>query len=120
VLRHSLDDAALDSAAFAGAVTSSAADPGRFAERLFAIRAEGLVRGLAPATARAQLSGILVGTELAAARADWQDQTLVIVGNGAQAETYADALRALGQSPRMTDASHVTLRGLTAARRHLA
>jgi len=120
VLRHSLDDAALDTAEFAGTVAATAAEAHRFAERLFAIRAEGLVRGLTAATAKARLSGTLIGSELAAARDFWTDQNLVIVGNGAQAETYAAALRALGQSPRMTDASHVTLRGLTSAYHHIA
>ena len=120
VLRHSLDDAALDMAEFARTVAATTREAHRFAERLFAIRAEGLVHSLKATTAKARLSGTLIGSELAAARDFWQDQNLVIVGNGAQAETYAEALRALGQSPRLTDASHVTLRGLTAAHHHIA
>ena len=76
--------------------------------------------GLKSATARARLSGTLIGVELAAARDYWLDRNLTIVGNGAQSETYAEGLRALGQSPRMADASHVTLAGLKSAYQHLA
>jgi 2-dehydro-3-deoxygalactonokinase len=120
VLRHSLNDSELDEAEFARVVQAMDSESNRFAEWLFGIRAEGLVSSLAPAMAKARLSGTLIGTELAAARNYWQDQNLVIVGNGPQAETYADGLRALGQAPRLTDATHVTLTGLKSAYRHLA
>jgi 2-dehydro-3-deoxygalactonokinase len=120
VLRHSLSDAELDEAEFARVVQSMDSESNTFAERLFGIRAQGLVASLDPAMAKARLSGTLIGTELAAARTYWQDQTVLIVGNGPQAETYADGLRALGQAPRMTDATHVTLTGLKAAYHHIA
>jgi 2-dehydro-3-deoxygalactonokinase len=120
VLRHSLDASELDEAEFARVVQSMDSESNRFAEKLFGIRAQGLVSSLAPAMAKARLSGTLIGTELAAARDYWQDQTVLIVGNGPQAKTYADGLRALGQSPRLTDATHVTLTGLKSAYQHLA
>jgi 2-dehydro-3-deoxygalactonokinase len=120
VLRHSLGGAGWDKAEFAKAVAVMASESNRFAERLFSIRAESLVSGLEPATAKARLSGTLIGTELASARDYWQEQNLTIVGNGPQAETYAEALLALGQSPRIIDATHVTLAGLKSAYAHLA
>jgi 2-dehydro-3-deoxygalactonokinase len=120
VLRHSLDETGWDKAEFAKVVASTAREANRFAGQLFAIRAETLVAGLKPATAKARLSGTLIGVELAAARDYWQDRNLTIVGNSAQSETYAEGLRALGQSPRMADASHVTLAGLKSAYQHLA
>jgi 2-dehydro-3-deoxygalactonokinase len=120
VLRHSLDEAGWDKTEFAKVVASTAKEDNRFAAQLFAIRAETLVAGLKPATAKARLSGTLIGVELAAARDFWLDRNLTIVGNGAQSETYAEGLRALGQSPRMADASHVTLAGLKSAYQHLA
>jgi 2-dehydro-3-deoxygalactonokinase len=88
--------------------------------RLFSIRAESLVRGLEPATAKARLSAILIGTELVAAQDYWMKQNLIIVGNGPQSELYAEGLLALGQSPRLSDATHVTLAGLKSAYQHLA
>jgi 2-dehydro-3-deoxygalactonokinase len=120
VLRHSLDETGWDKAEFTKVVEAMAAGSNRFAEQLFSIRAETLVARLEPATARARLSGVLIGVELAAARDYWLDRSLTIVGNGAQSETYAEGLRALGQSPRMADASHVTLAGLKSAYQHLA
>ena len=115
VLRHSLDSAGWDAAEFNGSVQSVITAPTSFAGRLFSIRAETLVSGLGVARANARLSGILIGTELAAATTYWRDQDLIIVGNGAQAELYAQALRTLGQSPRIIDASQVTLAGLKSA-----
>jgi 2-dehydro-3-deoxygalactonokinase len=120
VLRHSLSGAEWDKAEFAGSVKSMATESNGFAARLFSIRAETLVSGLEPGTAKARLSGTLIGTELAGARNYWLDQKLTIVGNGPQSETYAEALRALGQFPDVTDASHVTLTGLKSAYQHLA
>ena len=60
-----------------------------------------------------------VNGSVAGARDYWLDQSVTIVGNGAQSETYAEALSALGQSPRMIDATHVTLAGLKSAYRHI-
>jgi 2-dehydro-3-deoxygalactonokinase len=120
VLRHSFGGAEWDKAEFARAVAAMASESNRFAERLFSIRAESLVSGLEPATAKARLSGTLIGTELAAARDYWLDQNLTIVGNGPQSETYAEALLALRQSPRTVDATHVTLAGLKSAYAHIA
>jgi 2-dehydro-3-deoxygalactonokinase len=122
VLRHSLGGAGWDQAEFATAVAAivSENETNGFAARLFSIRAESLVSGLEPSTAIARLSGTLIGAELAAARDYWQEQNLAIVGNGPQSETYAAALLALGQAPRMIDATHVTLAGLKSAYEHIA
>jgi 2-dehydro-3-deoxygalactonokinase len=115
VLRHSLDGTGADGNEFAASVEAVAANPAQLAARLFSIRAQSLVSELSPAAAKARLSGLLIGAELAAARDDWSGQALTIVGNGAQAELYAEAIRRLGQEPRMADASHVTLTGLKSA-----
>ena len=120
VLRHSLNAAGWDRAEFAGTVEVSVSQAQRFAERLFSIRAESLICGLEPATAKARLSAILIGAELAAAQDYWIEGNLVIVGNGSQAETYAEGLKALGRSPRLSDATHVTLAGLQSAYQHIA
>jgi 2-dehydro-3-deoxygalactonokinase len=120
VLRHSLNAAGWDKAEFASTVKAGASQANRFAERLFSIRAESLICGLEPATAKARLSAILIGAELAAAQDYWMDRNLIIVGNGAQSETYAEGLLALGRSPRLSDATHVTLAGLKSAYQHIA
>jgi 2-dehydro-3-deoxygalactonokinase len=115
VLRHSLDGNGSDRIEFAASVEAMAADAAGLAARLFSIRAQSLVSEFSPATANARLSGLLIGAELAAARNDWCNQALTIVGNGPQSELYAEGLRVLGQAPRIVDASHVTMAGLKSA-----
>jgi 2-dehydro-3-deoxygalactonokinase len=115
VLRHSLDGKGSDRIEFATSIEAMAAEAAQLAARLFSIRAQSLVSDLSPAAAKARLSGLLIGAELAAAKDDWCDQTLTIVGNGPQAELYAEGLRVLGQAPRIVDAPHVTLIGLKSA-----
>jgi len=115
VLRHSLDSSGWDAIEFGEAVRSMADDPGSFSARLFSIRAGTLVSGTDAATSNARMSGLLIGTELAAAKTYWRDQKVTIVGNGVQSEHYAEGLRTLGQSPRILNATHVTLAGLTSA-----
>ena len=120
VLRHSLDGTGTDGREFAASVEAMAAEPAQLAARLFSIRAQSLVSELSPATAKARLSGLLIGAELAAAKVDWSGQAATIVGNGPQAELYAEGLRALGQEPRIVDAAHVTLVGLKSAYQQIA
>ena len=119
VLRHSLGGG-WDRTEFADSVASMIADPAAFAGRLFSVRAEALVSDFDAAMANARLSGLLIGAELAAAKPFWLGQKLTIVGNGPQAELYAEGLRTLGQSPQLIDASRVTLAGLTSAYLQLA
>ncbi len=115
VLRYSLDNAGWDAGEFASSVKMSVAEPEGFAGRLFAIRANTLVSGLAPAAANARLSGALIGAELAAARSYWLDHDVLIVGNGIQVSLYGEGLQALGKGSRASDASQVTLAGLRSA-----
>jgi 2-dehydro-3-deoxygalactonokinase len=115
VLRHSLDGEGWDADEFAGNIRLMATEPASLAARLFSIRAGSLVSGTGAATAKARLSGLLIGAELAAAKTYWQDRKVTIVGNGAQSELYAEGLRTLGQSSRIVDARNVTLAGLKSA-----
>jgi 2-dehydro-3-deoxygalactonokinase len=115
VLRHSLGGEDWDAAEFSACVQAVLADPNALAARLFSIRSEVLVAGLEPRSARARLSGLLIGAELAAARAYWTGSDITIVGNGAQSTLYADALRLLGRQPGLADTTKVTLAGLRSA-----
>ncbi|MES2193578.1 MAG: 2-dehydro-3-deoxygalactonokinase [Pseudomonadota bacterium] len=120
VLRHSLDGAGSNAVEFARSIQLMMTEPASFAGQLFSIRAANLVSGLEPGTARARLSGLLIGAELAAARSYWFDQNPVIVGNGAQSDLYLEGLRTLGRSPRIIDGSGVTLAGLKSAYAQIA
>lgn len=114
VLRHSMDDA-WDEDAFLSAIREGMADPQALAGRFFALRAEGLVSTTSPGAAKARLSGLLIGSELAAAKPYWLGQRVALLGAGRLASLYAKALEAEGALPETADVTRATLAGLTAA-----
>ncbi|MDP4032422.1 MAG: 2-dehydro-3-deoxygalactonokinase [Pseudorhodobacter sp.] len=116
VLRHACEGEGWDEAAFVLAVADAIARPEKLAARLFALRAESLIAGLAAAAARARLSGLLIGIELAAARPYWLGQDVVIVGTPMLAGLYQRALATLGVSARSLPVDACTIAGLTRAR----
>jgi 2-dehydro-3-deoxygalactonokinase len=69
-----MQGAGWDEAAFDTAGDDALSQPERPGARLFSLRAEGLIAGLTPDAARARLSGLLIGMELAAARPYWLGQ----------------------------------------------
>ncbi len=117
VLRHGLTGAeGLDGDAFDAAVSDALSRPEKIAARLFGIRAEGLVTGLAPTAARARLSGFLIGMELAGARAYWLGRDITVIGAEALSALYARALTAQGLRVSLLSARAATLAGLAALR----
>jgi 2-dehydro-3-deoxygalactonokinase len=74
------------------------------------------LNGLAPATARARLSGLLIGAELAAARPYWLGQHIAVIGAAALARAYVDALGQQGSPAILAGGNSMTLAGLAAAR----
>lgn len=117
VLRHGMTGDGWDTAAFAQGLDDGLSRPERIAALLFSIRAEGLVAGLAPAAARARLSGLLIGTELAAAKPYWLGQSVSIIGTATLSAAYAQALASQGLDARTLPADDCTLAGLTALAR---
>ena len=117
VLRHALadDGSDWDTAAFDDALSETITRPERLATRLFGLRAEGLLGGLAHGAARARASGLLIGAELAATRAYWLGQNLLVIGSAGLARLYLRALAAQGAPASQADADQMTLAGLRAA-----
>ena len=113
VLRHGLQGDGWDDAAFDAAVSDALSRPERLGARLFSLRAEGLIAGLTPAAARARLSGLLIGTELAAARPYWLGQRVTLVGAATLSGAYAQALRSQGVEAAHLSVSDCTLAGLS-------
>jgi 2-dehydro-3-deoxygalactonokinase len=120
VLRHSVAAEGWSDADFAEAVEDTLSRPERMAARLFGLRAEALIADLAPERARARLSGLLIGTELAAARPYWLGREVVLIGASGTTRAYAAALALTGLAPRILPATDMTLAGLAAARARLA
>ena len=115
VLRHTVGASGRDPAAFLEAVEVGLARPEEVARQLFSLRAEALIGELAPESARARLSGLLVGMELAGARRYWCEHDFAIVGNASLGAAYAEALRARGRDATALDAETMAITGLTHA-----
>lgn len=114
VLRHSVGPGWAD-AEFADAVEETLSHPERLAARLFGIRAEALLDGLAPGRATARLSGLLIGAELAGMRPYWLGREIVVIGAAGPAAAYMDALRLCGVAARLREGDEMTRAGLGAA-----
>jgi 2-dehydro-3-deoxygalactonokinase len=115
VLRHGVGDG-WDDVAFDQAISEALSRPEKIYARLFGLRADGLLHSLDPATARARLSGLLIGAELAGSKAYWLGQPVAIIGASTLARAYQRALAAQGVTARMLDATECTLRGLASLR----
>lgn len=115
VLRHSVGGDGWDEAAFAEAVSRGLSKPAAVAGDLFSLRAESLLHGVSSDTARARLSGLLIGMELAAARPYWLGQSVAVLGATGIAGAYRTALEAQGVPVMLADAGRMTLEGLKAA-----
>ncbi|NNE78972.1 MAG: 2-dehydro-3-deoxygalactonokinase [Silicimonas sp.] len=114
VLRHSVGEG-WDEDAFGDALSDAMARPEAMANRFFSLRAESLLTGLPPGAATARLSGLLIGAELAAARPYWLGQRIAMIGTARLTGIYGTALTLQGAQPETTDATNITLAGLTAA-----
>ncbi len=115
VLRHTVGADGWDDDAFSTGVSDAMARPEQLAARLFAIRAEGLLNDLSAPAARARLSGLLIGAELAAAKPYWLGQQIAVIGAGALAKTYVDALAAQHAPATQVQAEAITVAGLSTA-----
>ncbi|MEL7026867.1 MAG: 2-dehydro-3-deoxygalactonokinase [Pseudomonadota bacterium] len=118
VLRHSTGDA-WDDTVFYEAVADALAKPEALASRLFNIRAETLLHDLGPGAAAARVSGLLIGSELAAARPYWLGQEIAVIGPDRLSQLYVSALKPQGIEAQAVRADAMTRAGLYAAHRSL-
>ncbi|SLN55098.1 2-dehydro-3-deoxygalactonokinase [Pseudooctadecabacter jejudonensis] len=115
VLRHSIADCGWNEDTFLTALSDAMSKPEALAARLFSIRAGQLVAGTDTVTARAHLSGLLIGAELAAAKPYWLGQRVAIIGADAVCAPYVSGLTAQGVPAPRADATTMTLAGIKAA-----
>lgn len=120
VLRHAMGDKGgtdWDDDAFADAIVRAFKAPEALTTQLFSIRANGLLHGLSPGSARATLSGMLIGGELSVASAP--DSDILLLGDDTLCDHYQKAISLIGRTARTASASAATLNGLISARRFL-
>lgn len=115
VLRHGMAGKDWDDAAFDQGAAEGLSRPERLSANLFRLRAEGLVADLGPAAARARLSGLLIGAELAAAKAYWLGARVALVGSSTLTGLYARALAAQAVTAEVLIAKDCTIAGLAYA-----
>lgn len=119
VLRHSIAAEGWNNDAFLAGLDAALSRPERLASRLFSLRAEGLLHGLDGASARARLSGLLIGAELAGSKPYWLGQQIAVIGDSRLSKLYVDALATQGAPATQVNATSVTLAGLVAAHQRL-
>lgn len=115
VLHHSISKTGWDDCAYLTAVSEAVSDIAAVPAEFFSIRAQSLIGELQPASARARLSGLLIGLELAAARPYWEKGNVVIIGEKYIASLYQNALEAQGNQAVVINAANMTLGGLATA-----
>jgi 2-dehydro-3-deoxygalactonokinase len=115
VLRRTVASDGWNEAAFLTGLEEGFARPDRVPARLFGLRAGALVGELDPVVARARLSGLLIGGEIAAAKPYWLGRDVVLIGAPALAKAYLVALGLAGLDARTADATAMTVAGLAAA-----
>ncbi|WP_412563815.1 2-dehydro-3-deoxygalactonokinase [Thalassobius sp. MITS945101] len=114
VLRHSTGAGWQSEGFLEGLSTGLEREGGGFAD-LFSVRADMLIGGRSTDFLTAKLSGLLLGSELAAVRGLWAVDNVQIVGDARLAQHYQQALEYIGATVVLHDASDVTLMGLTQA-----
>ena len=73
------------------------------------------MHGIDDITLRSELSGLLVGAELAAAKPYWLGQNIAIIGGEAVSKPYITGLAAQGVVATHADGAEMTLAGIKAA-----
>nr|WP_256370569.1 2-dehydro-3-deoxygalactonokinase [Thalassococcus sp. S3] len=119
VLSHSIAQKGWDAGKFEDGLADALSRPERLATRLFSVRSRDLLEAAPKEGARAYLSGLLIGAELAATRAYWLGQNLAVIGSREVTEHYAQALSLQGAPAVIADADRMTLAGLIEAYRSL-
>lgn len=124
ILRHSIGGAPAqpdpDDKIFGAWLDQALKHPEALTSLLFRIRATGLLGELSPRDAAAALSGLLIGSEIAAAQpAGEPKRPVVLVASGALGSLYDAALRRAGHAVESVDADAAVRAGLFAAARSL-
>jgi 2-dehydro-3-deoxygalactonokinase len=117
ILRHSIGDAAThaspDHPQFKAAVELMLSGE-RMLGELFGIRAAMLLDNLSPEGAASRLSGLLIGGEIAGAKAK-SESRVTLVASGAMAALYGKALHIAGLDFDLVDADEAVRKGLFVA-----
>lgn len=119
VLRHSLGgdlSGEARSEGFKAGAGDGLSHPADLLGQLFRVRASALVSGREPAWCAGYLSGLLIGTEIAANRHQIGNDPIPLIGSHTLCALYAQVLEMAGATGRPVDSTAVVLAGLKSAR----
>ena len=118
ILRHSIGGTTdrEPGSTFLNAANQALADPASLTASLFSIRARSLLAEASPEDGSDTLSGLLIGTEIAACRPFWEGRPVHLIGAGPLVARYAAALQQAGVEAIVEDGSGLTLAGLAQVR----
>ncbi|MDB5526167.1 MAG: 2-dehydro-3-deoxygalactonokinase [Rhizobium sp.] len=123
ILSHTMKDSpGFDGAdpAFTNAVHSALKEPELTTNRLFSVRARGLLFSVSPAEAEATLSGTMIGLELAGAlKSAPKDTPVILVVSGKLRGLYEAAFHRVGLKFSTVDADDAVRHGLSHAARSI-
>ncbi len=123
ILKHSIADGGAvngDSAAFREAVAHIRTNPALIASRLFSVRAGQLLHGVSATDARARLSGLLIGLEIAGSLTTAPGgSAITLVASGTLETLYTAAFSVFEIEPAVIDADSAVRQGLAGAARSL-
>ncbi len=123
VLRHSLNgplDGLEQDEGFVAGARDGLDDPAALLGQLFTVRAASLLSDKAPDWCAGYLSGLLIGTEIAANRNEIGTDPVPLIGSDKLCALYMRVLHMAGASGRLVDSTEVVLAGLKAARASIA
>lgn len=113
LLRHSVGKSGWDEAHFQDGVDQAMDNPVAISAELFSLRARFLLQDFPAVAARARLSGLLIGLELAATQKLWLSQTTMLIGDSELSDKYQTALKHLGAQTKLFSGQELVLAGLT-------
>ena len=113
ILGRLMTEAPHDAAAFARGLVRAQA-PGGLLHQLFTVRTAGLLEGLERDAGASFLSGVLVGQEVAAAKAHFSPASVTVIGSNPLAQHYAIALNVAGVTANAMSGEDAAARGLHA------
>jgi 2-dehydro-3-deoxygalactonokinase len=123
VLRHSLAgelDGPERETGFQVGARAGLDHPEALLGQLFRVRASALLSGRTPDWCAGYLSGLLIGTEIAANRHQIGTDPVPLIGSPVLCGLYAKVLAMTGATGRIVDSTEVVLAGLKAARASIA
>ncbi|MFY0597830.1 MAG: 2-dehydro-3-deoxygalactonokinase [Cognatishimia sp.] len=112
VLQFCTQSKSWDDTAYLKAVETAMLDPVGLTGKLFSLRPQALLSGKSSEILKSNLSGLLIGAELAATRKYWDNKKVVIIGDRENARLYHLALMSRGSRPLTFDGSKAIIAGL--------